>query len=134
MNLYIKKKNVGVLMALILGLLILLFLYEGLRPQDPPLNGFGSKQQPAVFAAALRGVAIIIRNDNTFDWTDTRITIAQANKLYFLQAGTISKGDTRGFLLSEFATGAGEPLDHITYKPALVSISAHEAAGTVQVK
>ena len=118
----------------VIGLVILLLLSGSFWPPNRPLPGTKTAQPPAVFSVATRGIAVIITNDNDFDWTDTRITITQANESYCLQAGTITEGDTRGFLLSDFTTGGGKPLYHVDIKPAAVSVIAQGTAGTVLIR
>ena len=131
---YVNARGRTIAIALISVVVLIVLVYsfpKGCqRDQNPPPPG---NRAQANLVVAFRGDSVILRNDDHFDWTNTKISLQHGDRMYYYQAGTIDKGATKGFLMEHFISPEGEPFNHKKYKPEKVSITANEADGTVLI-
>lgn len=92
-----------------------------------------SATKQILLAAAFGKGQIAIRNDNSFDWTNARIVVANGpTNQYGLKVGTIKSGETKQYALSEFVSSSGEIYDSRKYVPKQVFVYADNASGGKQ--
>lgn len=104
------------------------------RIQPEPAVETAQTEQPSVrqvsLTTNLENGIITIRNDNDFDWTNTKITVTNGPLNQFsLQAGTIKAGETQNYPLSKFRSIDGEIFNTLKHVPKQIVVYADNAAG-----
>lgn len=95
-------------------------------------SGTKKTEKPArqvLCTVAFEKGAVIIKNDNDFDWTNARISLVRGMTLYTQEVGTIRKGEIKAFRMADFVSGSGEYFEAAKYKPQKVLVSADNAGG-----
>ncbi|WP_333594331.1 hypothetical protein [Anaerospora hongkongensis] len=121
-----------------LAIFIVVIVVATSSPPTPSVNNSQPKTQTVstrqiLLNASFEKGFIVIKNNNHFDWVNTRIVVANGpTNQYSLTVGEIKAGETKNYRLSEFSSSDGEFYNNRKYTPKQVLVYADNASGGMQ--
>lgn len=127
------KKTITVSILLVLVLFVAAnYMFTGKNSSNTNKAASPAARQVLLTAGFKNGL-IIIKNDNNFDWTGTKIKVANGvTEQYSLNVGTIKSGEIKQYRLSEFTNLDGKKYDSYKHVPSQVLVIANNASGGMQ--